>query len=217
MPYDARVQSWLSKRGRLRVGLPLLWSRTWRISTLYVFVFSVVASALLELERGAPESHFNTIGDSLWFCIVTLATVGYGDLYPVTPWGRFVTACFILFTLTTIGFLLAAINEAVLEIKRMEENGLLGTEFKGHVVVYGFGPVAQVAVQELLGAERQVAWMCEHADELPVARRMGPREKLYLTWGELSQPLLKDRLNGNEAATAIIATNDDSRDRKSVV
>jgi len=48
-------------------------------------------------ERHAPGSNIHTLGDAVWWSFVTVTTVGYGDFYPVTTWGR-VTACFIMGT-----------------------------------------------------------------------------------------------------------------------
>jgi voltage-gated potassium channel len=48
-------------------------------------------------ERNAPHSNIHTLGDALWWSFVTVTTVGYGDFYPVTMWGR-ITACFIMAT-----------------------------------------------------------------------------------------------------------------------
>jgi len=46
-------------------------------------------------ERHAPKSNIHTLGDALWWSVVTVTTVGYGDFYPVTTGGR-ITACFIM-------------------------------------------------------------------------------------------------------------------------
>jgi len=47
------------------------------------------------LERHAPHSSIHTLGESLWWSVTTVTTVGYGDYVPVTTAGR-VTACFIM-------------------------------------------------------------------------------------------------------------------------
>ena len=46
-------------------------------------------------ERHAPNSNIHTLGDSLWWSVVTVTTVGYGDFFPVTTPGR-ITACLIM-------------------------------------------------------------------------------------------------------------------------
>src|SRR5215467_1776567 len=66
----------------------------------------LVAAAVLVLngavivylfERHAPGSNIHTLGEAVWWSFVTVTTVGYGDFYPVTMWGR-ITACFIMAT-----------------------------------------------------------------------------------------------------------------------
>ena len=52
-----------------------------------VFVYSIALSVLVA-ERGAPGAVIVNLGDALWWACVTIFTVGYGDLYPVTPAGR---------------------------------------------------------------------------------------------------------------------------------
>ncbi|MFE0254945.1 potassium channel family protein [Streptomyces sp. NPDC059010] len=48
------------------------------------------ALAVYQQERGAPGANMKTFGDAVWFTCSTLATVGYGDITPVTERGRVV-------------------------------------------------------------------------------------------------------------------------------
>jgi voltage-gated potassium channel len=61
-----------------------------------VFVLNGAVIVYL-FERHAPGSNIHTLGDAVWWAFVTVTTVGYGDFYPVTTWGR-ITACFIMGT-----------------------------------------------------------------------------------------------------------------------
>jgi len=62
---------------------------------LTIIVLEVCGSLELRFERCAPHATITTAGDSLWWGIVTITTVGYGDMVPVTTGGRIV-GCFVL-------------------------------------------------------------------------------------------------------------------------
>jgi voltage-gated potassium channel len=55
------------------------------------------AAIVYLFERHAPGSNIHTVGNALWWSFVTVTTVGYGDFYPVTAWGR-ITAGFVMGT-----------------------------------------------------------------------------------------------------------------------
>lgn len=60
------------------------------ISLLSIIVMEVSSIAMLNAENGAPNANIKTASDALWWGYVTIATVGYGDKYPVTNQGRIV-------------------------------------------------------------------------------------------------------------------------------
>ena len=56
-----------------------------------IMILLVVSSSLMyEAENAAQPEAFSSIPVAMWWGIVTLATVGYGDVYPVTLWGKLI-------------------------------------------------------------------------------------------------------------------------------
>lgn len=62
---------------------------------LAFLVLSMSSVVVLQFESTSPNANITTGGDSLWWSMVTLTTVGYGDYFPVTPGGR-ITAAFVM-------------------------------------------------------------------------------------------------------------------------
>jgi voltage-gated potassium channel len=61
------------------------------------------ALAVYQQERGAPGATIRTFGDSVWWACSTLATVGYGDVTPVTPMGRVLAVALMACGLALLG------------------------------------------------------------------------------------------------------------------
>jgi voltage-gated potassium channel len=64
---------------------------------ILIGVALVAAAVMYHVEREAQPDKFGTIPDAMWWAIVTLGTVGYGDVVPITPFGRLV-ATFTIFS-----------------------------------------------------------------------------------------------------------------------
>ena len=61
------------------------------ITLLLAGMTLAIASILvLQVEHRSPDANITTGGDALWWAVVTITTVGYGDYYPVTGLGRII-------------------------------------------------------------------------------------------------------------------------------
>ena len=80
---------------------------------LTIMVLTVASVLVLQFESQSPDANITTGWDAFWYSIVTITTVGYGDFYPVTVWGR-ITAMFIMFAGVGIIGALASILASLL-------------------------------------------------------------------------------------------------------
>ena len=87
-----RVYRLLKEYGVRRIGVLLLADRAG--SALYILLMMGIlvlefgSLAMVYIEEDAPGANITSASDSLWYTIVTISTVGYGDQYPVTNAGR---------------------------------------------------------------------------------------------------------------------------------
>lgn len=66
-------------------------------------------------ERDAPGANITSIGDSLWWAAVTVSTVGYGDMYPVTWAGRATAVGIMAIGILTLAVVTAQVSAGYVE------------------------------------------------------------------------------------------------------
>jgi voltage-gated potassium channel Kch len=57
---------------------------------------------------------FTSIPAAMWWCMVTLTTTGYGDMFPLTFWGRVIAAATMLMGLVLFGILLNIVGKTIM-------------------------------------------------------------------------------------------------------
>ncbi|RAX18309.1 two pore domain potassium channel family protein [Pseudarthrobacter sp. AG30] len=85
-------------------------------AALLVFVGAL---AVLDVEQWAPDAKILTFGDALWWATSTITTVGYGDMYPVTPIGRLVATALMMSGIAVLGVVTASIASWL--VQRVED------------------------------------------------------------------------------------------------
>jgi voltage-gated potassium channel len=135
---------------------------------------TLVAAALMHLAEGAAQpDKFGTIPDAMWWAIVTLGTIGYGDAVPITAAGRLIAGLTIF-----VGFLMVALPV-----------GIVATAFANEVhrrdFIVTWGQVARIPLFSELSAVQVADVMkllrAQKADQgTIVARRGEPAHSMYL-------------------------------------
>jgi voltage-gated potassium channel len=133
------VKDILENRSRYATFLTIL---------LTLIVLTVSSVLVLQFESKSPDANITTGGDALWYSIVTITTVGYGDFYPITAAGR-VTAMFIMFMGVGIIGALASILASL----------LVGGSSSAEEEETPATSIAPIAEQELIAIKNELAEM----------------------------------------------------------
>jgi voltage-gated potassium channel len=97
------------------------------VATTSLLVF-VSALAVFDVERHAPDATITSFGDALWWSIVTITTVGYGDLTPVTVVGRLIATGVMICGIALLGVVTATIASWIVEqVGRRNEDAQTAT------------------------------------------------------------------------------------------
>ncbi|MHC2333527.1 voltage-gated potassium channel [Bradyrhizobium sp. USDA 4454] len=146
------------------------------------------ASLLYAIEHKAQPDKFGTMPQAMWWAIVTLGTVGYGDVVPVTPLGRIVTVVAIV-----VGFAMIALPVAIISTAFADE-----VRRRDFVVTWGM--LARVPLFSHLNAAdiadimRLLRSQTIEAGEVLVRRGDAASSMYFITAGEVEIDLPSQRV-----------------------
>ena len=86
-----------------------------------VVVIYLAGVGIYHFENEAQPDLFSSIPDSLWWAIVTLTTVGYGDMYPITGGGRFFTTIILFVGLGLVAVPAGIVSSALSEARKIND------------------------------------------------------------------------------------------------
>ncbi|KYC52557.1 MAG: Calcium-gated potassium channel MthK [Candidatus Methanofastidiosum methylothiophilum] len=104
---------------------------------------------IVEVNTFAYINNLNLI-DAIYYTIVTLGTVGYGDIHPTTNIGKLVTSIFIILNIVILAFFVGQIGERLIKKKIEEVLGIERMEIsEDHIIICGYGRIGKVIADEL--------------------------------------------------------------------
>ncbi len=112
---------------------------------LFAFAFSVLGTetilggiSLFLVERNY-NADINNIGDGLWWALVTITTVGFGDITPVTTVGRFIGGAMMVGGLFTLALFAGVVGHSLLNaVLSIREEQFRMSGYVNHIVVCGY-------------------------------------------------------------------------------
>ena len=171
----------------------------------FVFLTSWLAMALLEpadSEIAQPRNYW-------WYFIVTAATVGYGDLFPVSTGGRLAGAYVVVGGIVTLTLLFTRLAEVISAGRSRRMRGEAALDLTDHLVLLGYLPGrTERIVQELTVEGRSVvvgAWpeLAEH----PMAAVL---PEVHFVRGDLTREDVLRRACVERARTVVVDGRDDN-------
>jgi voltage-gated potassium channel len=146
-------------------ALKSLFSALKEQSFLFAFIFSFIATLLLTLslivyiyEYNAGNSAFNNMWQAIYWGIITVSTVGYGDITPITPEGKFLTSFLVLGGIVLVSALTGTFSAALVGRLIDIKGGELKLEnLENHIVICGWNETAEEIVEQLIsiGLEKE--------------------------------------------------------------
>jgi voltage-gated potassium channel len=190
----------------------VLLEKRFELYTLSIFVGSVVLIAavamyLFEAEQVRPR--VTSLMDAIYWAVITITTVGYGDITPQTTEGRIVAMVLVFAGIAVISFATSIIVMAFHEkMSELRDNRVFSNveRMSGVTIVCGYGRIGQVVAQRLAASREPFVVVDRNPEAVELAHRQG-----YLAVaGDVTDNTLLANLGlGRQASRVLCLTHDD--------
>lgn len=143
--------------------------------------------------------------DSIWLAAVSILTIGYGDIAPVTPQGKIFTLIIIPIAIGLVTYILAQFASSIINgnLAKEVKNRMMDKKIKklnDHIIICGYGRVGRQVVSQLQHENKQLVLIEKNKDEMESI----PNHFLYVVGDAKEEQTLMDA--GLETSSSIILT-----------
>ncbi len=176
---------------------------------LGIILFALAGAFLVFIfESDQNTAEFTSFSDAVWWILVTITTVGYGDMAPVTPGGRFIAIIIMFFGVALLSLFTATISSVFITKKIKEGKGLEDIKFKNHLLICGWNFSAEQILILLEKKKKQVGSivLINQLGEEVVAEILQRFSTLKIRFvrGDYSKEAVLNRANISMAREAVI-------------
>lgn len=102
---------------------------------IIIALFGATFALMFEVQA---NDGFNSLGDAIWWVLVTMTTVGYGDRVPITPGGRLIGITVMFFGVALVSLFTATVSSIFVARQIKEGRGLEQIKLKNHLIICGW-------------------------------------------------------------------------------
>lgn len=175
-------------------------------------IMIIGALAVYLLDQGSENRQITNLFDAFYWAWVTMTTVGFGDLTPVSPGARLAASIMMFFSLALISFFTATISSIYVARKIREGKGLEKINYSDHYVICGWNDLADELLDSFLKQDTEEETPVILVNELSEEEIDGWRSKLNASHlgfvrGDYTQDAILEKANISKAKAVLILPN----------
>ncbi len=175
-----------------------------------VVIYVILIITLVNVESISDQSALTTYSNAFWYSIVTLTTVGYGDLFPATIYGRFIGAVFVLLSLSVHIVLIGTFVNLMSTIKENRKLGLGGTSYTDHAIIIGWNDFGKMVVEQLMGVGKKIVVVTDNKLEVEHIYETYDTKNIFVFYNDLKNFEALGKINITQSSIVFVNLPDDT-------
>jgi voltage-gated potassium channel len=170
-------------------------------------IVSSTASWIFYRIELAKNPYFNSFGEALWWVVVSISTVGYGDIVPVTPYGRLLATILIFTGVALFSMFTALVSSVFVTQKLKEERGLKQINERNHILLCGWNHTAEHILKIIFNRSQNASLVLINQlpeDQIQNIMLNFKNKRLQFIRGDFAQEEILNRANISKARAVII-------------
>ena len=107
------------------------------VMSVLIMIMLSTGVAVYFVESRIPQSPIESLSDAFWWLLVTISTVGYGDIVPKSSFGKFLGSVTIVVGVAFFTVVTGSIASLLVEMRLKEQRGLGKVRERNHIVILG--------------------------------------------------------------------------------
>jgi voltage-gated potassium channel len=173
-------------------------------------VYLALLVVMVLIERRASDGTIKSLLDAVWYSIVTFSTVGYGDIYPVSLWGKIIGLVFIFVSVGFLGVIIGEITNSFRKRFEKRRFGLMGTDFKDHIIVIGWDAFCKDVITQLINADNRAAVLTDKKDDIDKINQHFKPKQVFACFSDIKNYDSLKLLNIQKAKSIFINNGEDA-------
>ncbi len=165
---------------------------------------------LWNYERSLENAQIVSLSDAFWYSIVTLTTVGYGDIVPASGVGRAIGYVFLFLSIGIYGILIGQFTAVITSINEHNKLGMHGTIFSNHVVVIGWTQFGKTVIDQLIQAGRKVVIVTKNRDNIDLLHEIYDKKQVFILYSDYENFELLDKANIEKSSSVLVNLENDT-------
>lgn len=186
------------------------YKRTLAIAGLILGVF-LFLKTLVFFESGSEDSNIKSMYDALWYSLVTLSTVGYGDFYPVTPRGKIMAIVLVIGSLGVLSYIVGQISLLITSYMEKKKTGQFGTKLNNHFVIIGWDDFSKQVANQIVKAGHKIAIITNSKNDVDLIRESYPNDQVFVLFADYDNYDALSKTNIEKCSKVFINFDDDSK------